>query len=105
MENKVLIGHVHVDSGCVMIGDPCYSLPGQGEKPPVVYQDFLAAMDKADTKDETHAETNAAVFSSTKYGDGSYPVYAVFDGGNRPCRLIIEFDEQEEEEEEDYEED
>lgn len=104
-----LIGHIGVDSGQVMIGDPCYLDDwGAGE--------FTEVMDKPDGKyvprgtfdyngacTATCSEKSVgvlsnrhgsglAVVSATNFGDGQYPVFVERDHHGRPKRLIVDFD-------------
>jgi hypothetical protein len=132
-----LIGFFGVDSGQVIITDPCYikdwkddnddyMFTGpQGEdewgqkvkehqrnkKYPFTYLGSCArTLSKPDGGELTNEYgANLAVVSSTMYGDGTYPVYAVYDidDSRRPRQLMIDFegrfaeDEEEEEDEED----
>ena len=98
-----LVGHVSVDSGQVMIVDPCYVLDGEYDEAP--------EHDPADHKqcqyghpcavtlsDTRHGEVFAkgfgtAVAASSGYGDGNYPVYAVKNEDGRVVELTIYFDE------------
>lgn len=92
-EEKILIGHIGVDSGTIYIGDPCYL---RGEINP---DDISHAIQKAWDNEKFTASLNyklghegAGIVSSTYDGDGTYPIYAVFKNGeNRPLRLIVDF--------------
>ena len=97
------VGNVSVDSGQVMVIDPCYVLDGAHDEAP--------EYDPSDGKvcgyghpcevtlsDKRHGEFMAkgfasAVASSSGYGDGNYPVYAVKNGEGRVVELTIYFDE------------
>ena len=97
------VGHVSVDSGQVMVIDPCYVLDGAHDEAP--------EYDPSDGKvcgyghpcevtlsDKRHGEFMAkgfasAVASSSGYGDGNYPVYAVKNEDGRVVELTIYFDE------------
>ena len=97
-----LVGHVSVDSGQVMIVDPCYVLDGEyGHAPKQVpsarkrcgYGHACAATDS----DRSHGEFFAsgygtAIASGSGYGDGNYPVYAVKNEAGRVVELTIYFD-------------
>lgn len=102
-----LIGNFGVDSGQVIIVDPCYlhdwvdenhdSAPGF---------DFDAEVEKATGKFSYLGACNAtltdagagqlgkrsAVVSSTGYGDGCYPVYATYNTDGRIIKLEVFFD-------------
>lgn len=96
------IGTVCVDSGQVMICDPCY-IDSQWEKVPVFPGDNFTQQ-CADNKDQfnylgaCHASLSEnmagpiglAVAASSGYGDGEYPVYATYEGG-RVKSLTIKF--------------
>jgi|688.fasta_scaffold22546_12 hypothetical protein len=97
------IGVIGVDSGLVWIGDPCYLL--DDERPKSVGKDWSEFCDIINTnKDE---ETSSIPFnydmghkglgvcSSTKWGDGTYPVYGIFEKGEdrgRPNGILIDFE-------------
>lgn len=104
--SEVLIGHVGVDSGQVMIGDPCYLSDWEAN-------DFTGKVDPADNGEFSYAgacnaslsEASAgvlgnglAIAASTAYGDGQYPVYAEVDGSGRIMALRIDFDPADEDE-------
>lgn len=108
-EGWVLVGHVDVDSGLVMVGDPAYIIVEQDERfarpVPAIHDwnSFCHTMDADETfrKQSTfvmkHAKghTGAGVLTRTLNGDGTYPVYARFhevDGLKRPKELRIIFE-------------
>lgn len=105
-EVRELIGYVGVDSGQLIVVDPCYL----GEwtdgdyfpDDPTPQNDYDKAC-KITDKDRGHGmmfNESAAVFR-TGWGDGSYPVYAWRDtNSGRIVRVEIHFDEYEEPEEE-----
>ena len=81
------IGFVGVDSGTLMISDPCYTI---GTKTPE-WNDFCKnhlLKDGADFGSEWNNGTG--VTAATRWGDGSYPVYALFDNkSKRPTPLAM----------------
>jgi phosphodiesterase/alkaline phosphatase D-like protein len=90
------VGNVGVDSGQVMIVDPCY-LDGydpqtneewdlEKNKDKFSYQGICHK-----TLTEKVGQVGLAVASSSGYGDGYYPVYAEFDENERVVRLVIDF--------------
>jgi len=101
MTTKTLIGQVAVDSGQIMIIDPCY-----------INADFVKEFDPATKGNEqSDYEMNydgccnaslsskgygqlegLAIACGTLYGDGVYPVYAEMDSRNRVKTLTIDFD-------------
>lgn len=74
-----LLGRVAVDSGCVLVADPCYLLDEIPE-----FEDYhstsLAAGPGA-----------YAVMVRTFTGDGIYPAYLLRDGYDRPRGLFVDF--------------
>ena len=97
------IGSFGVDSGTVMICDPCYVLgnPSPHIKYPRSFgidwdgEYGFVAMNLID-EDGKHRETSEvygqmAVISGTGYGDGVYPVYARSDENGRIVELRILF--------------
>jgi hypothetical protein len=104
MEGK-LIGHCAVDSGQILLIDPCY-----------VYNDNFKGLDSDPTggdydeccritlRDGAGQTSNLGVVTSTAWGDGSYPVYADMSGG-RVMSVTIVFDQDDEDEDEDDEDD
>ena len=81
-----LIGKVGVDSGTIWIGDPCYIL--SDERPKALGKDWSELGHKTfkDGKCQLPISFNfdmghegLGVMSSTKHGDGVYPVYMVGD--------------------------
>ena len=81
-----LIGKVGVDSGTIWIGDPCYIL--QDERPKTLGKDWSELVDKTFKGGKCHlpmsfnydmGHEGLGVMSSTKHGDGVYPVYMVGD--------------------------
>ena len=110
MSNWKKIGECGVDSGTIMIVDPCYVLPDkETDKPKYTYDEFLKAYLKGverspgeseesfiSRKNEAYSKTLSfgdGVISPTQYGDGCYPVYALYEDkkSNRPSALMIDF--------------
>ena len=121
MAKRVLIGSIGVDSGQVMVVDPCYlsnwkanefdPTVGSPTEPTGTF-DYDGAC-RATCSEAGHGVLDAnpqvgnraggavgmAVASKTMYGDGVYPVYAVYErGSTRPSRIVIEFDDPDEDE-------
>ena len=114
-----LVGYFGVDSGQVMIGDPCYldawrmemeeeggefnaSLP----KPyPYTYNGACSATCSKESAGvlgqiSEHRPEGTAIVTNTGYGDGSYPVFVEREG-NRIMRIIIDFGQLDMDEDED----
>ena len=100
------IGSVAVDSGQIMIIDPCYINndfvkefdAGQlGEFDDTPTQDSYAmnydgCCNATLSKRGYGSLEKLAIACSTLYGDGEYPVYAEFDRNGRVKTLTIDFD-------------
>lgn len=92
--NKLMlkhIGHITVDSGQIMIVDPCYVLDGKTPKEDEeLYQKTsdLTIRDKYGEVTFSGLAGNGVV-STTFDGDGVYPVYAKIDKNGLPEEIII----------------
>jgi len=86
MSTEKLVGHCGVDSGQILIVDPCYVLHDN-------YNDGGPYRQCCDvTLGETPAgEAASGVATATNFGDGSYPVYVTFDSAGRPTEARIVF--------------
>ena len=101
--SRKLVGHVGVDSGQVMICDPCY-IDSHWEKVTwETHEEFLRLMEDnqnyfnylgachASLKSENMAsQFDLGVCSSSGWGDGEYPVYATYQNG-RVKKLEVVF--------------
>lgn len=92
------IGHVGVDSGQIMIVDPCYldkwdSNEGQAWDLELNSGEFSYQGVSGITIEKTFGEVGlgSAVVSSSGYGDGFYPVYAEVDEDGTVMYMIIDF--------------
>lgn len=103
---RTKIGECWVDSGQLMIVDPCYMEKWGGDEfvPSGAELDGEPANRKFSYEgccNVTLGEGRAgqldhgAVVSSTGYGDGSYPVYAYYNDEGRIMRLEVDFGESE----------
>jgi len=98
MAKRELLGNFAVDSGQVMIGDPCYlddfendDYKEDGVKNNYSYSGSCATTTTKQNGGELLANgVSVAVVSTTGMGDGIYPVYAVKEDG-RIKELIIKF--------------
>jgi hypothetical protein len=97
-----VIGYCGVDSGQILLIDPCYvwkdNFTGIGEPTGGNYD----AACRITLSDQQAGEVAGGVVTSTAYGDGSYPVTATY-SGNRIVSITIDFDPQEDEYDEDWE--
>lgn len=97
------VGHVYVDAGLIMVGDPCYTLPDEGSHRDEVAKDwgtFCEALN--DTRKNGNADgvykpfgDGTAVVVSSGYGDGTYPVFVKRDANGRIMKLVIDFGDEE----------
>jgi hypothetical protein len=99
-DDLVLAGAVTVDSGQIMLGDPCYLDEWQSKydkfdeyKNSKGQYSYLGAA-HASLSDEGYGElgTGSAVVVSSGYGDGYYPVYVKLNEDNRISMALIDFD-------------
>lgn len=117
--SRVLIGHCGVDSGQIMLVDPCYVTDNRFEDTPM--GELMNRMDKAKavapegryvnrrnpknhefsyggaceaTVGYGHGQLDGgmAVVTATAHGDGSYPVYAELGRDGNVISVTIEFD-------------
>ena len=98
-----LVGNVSVDSGQVIIVDPCYIMDGEYDEAPVhdpkdhkvaSYGHPCAVTLSDEQVGEFPVKGFAtSVASSSGYGDGNYPVYATKNEDGRVSELTIYFDE------------
>lgn len=112
IEDFQQIGECGVDSGTIMIIDPCYVLQDDDVPSRPSYQDFL---DQADAVRGEHGSFgyiafNLGVIAETLYGDGTYKVFARLNEEGQVCQMLIDFeqvleDEEDETDWDDYEED
>lgn len=101
LEGLTLIGHIAVDSGQAMVGDPCYL---DNWEPWVSEVDnfedhvnkkgqygYLGACNATLTEGFGQLGSADAVVFSTGYGDGIYPVYAKLNGETTVDMVVIDF--------------
>ncbi len=104
--SRTLVGEVWVDSGQVMIVDPCYlgnwedndAFPDDENEENYELPSFrYSGACRATTDKEKHAGQldHGSVASTSGFGDGCYPVYAEYsdegEWGKRVKSLTIEF--------------
>jgi len=98
---RKLVGCVGVDSGQVMICDPCY-IDSSWEKKDWDIKDFKKECEKnqrqfnylgacfATLSEQMAGQFDLGVASSSGYGDGEYPVYVTYQDG-RVKKLEVVF--------------
>ena len=90
MANKKLIGHCPVDSGQIMVVDPCYVLANNNTtdtKLNELYNDIC----EVTLSSERAGEFNLGCATSSGWGDGSYPAYVHYDDSGRVKKLVVDF--------------
>ena len=93
------IGTVFVDSGQIMVGDPCYVLPREDGDTAIegrTYDALLAAYGEDwDRRYLIPFEHGIAAVVSSGYGDGQYTVYVRYENGGewgkRVAQVMIDF--------------
>jgi len=108
---RLLVGSVSVDSGQVLIGDPCYldnwtANDYSAEAVTAGSREYDYAGACAATLSPLRAgelKDNLAVVTSTAWGDGLYPVYLTYDASGRVTKVEIIFDQDEDEYQDDDE--
>ena len=109
-DNYTQVGTFGVDSGTVMIIDPCYVLKddrGDDYSKETEYLRNVMPTCEAPyyggVRPDDYSSDCGMVFS-TLYGDGEYPIYAETNSQGRIVRLIIDFDDHQEDHEDDEDE-
>ncbi len=84
---KVLIGRTGVDSGSIVITDPCYTADGS------TAEQWKAQIRTKDGDSQLLNELGVpvGVWHATRSGYGIYPVYAHYDAEGQITKLSIEF--------------
>lgn len=100
-DGRILMGHVDVDSGQLMVGDPCYLSEWKGhdweQDAPKGEYSYSGACE-ATTSGVAFGELNhamghpgAAIAFGGFGGDGSFPVYAEYDSDGYLSKVTIDF--------------
>lgn len=94
---KKLLGNCGVDSGQLIVVDPCYLSDwkdGKHDKLDNHYGKCCKASLGKDSGDEVLVSgiAGTGVCLATGYGDGNYPVYAEYNKDKRIKKIIIEFE-------------
>ena len=91
---KKLLGHIGVDAGLVMVGDPCYFI---GNEAPIhkklrTWEEACNEVFCKEGEEEPYIIADGlGIAVGTTYGDGEYPVYLEeSEEGKR--RLIVDLD-------------
>ena len=96
MSKKVLVGRCGVDSGQIMITDPCYVIGEEfNDEHYEKVCDITLSEGRAGALPYEKGHEGKAVVASSGIGDGYYPVYATYDEmedwGERITKLEIDF--------------
>jgi len=104
---RTVVGHIAVDAGMCMVGDPCYTIDGELGK--LDWAEFLKLyipFEDKDGKPNMHwaipfpahqpagkmpDKVHRAVIVTTGYGDGLYPVVANINKDGRITSVTIKF--------------
>ena len=89
MGNLRKIGEIPVDSGQMMLVDPCYILADNNTKDERLNKLYESCIDVT-CSDEMAGTIDLGAVCSTGYGDGSYPVYVDVEDG-RISKMVIRF--------------
>lgn len=98
MSEWVSAGTVAVDSGQIMIVDPCYignefdNNQGQAWEPAAYSGQLNYQGVSAISIADTYGQASEAVVTSSGYGDGVYPVEVRLNEDNRVVELRISFE-------------
>lgn len=89
---QIRVGNFLVDSGQVMVIDPCYVFEDDyaPHKPPTG-GDYDAAC-RITLSKKGYGSIKGGFVTSTLHGDGNYPIYAEVDHRGRIIRMVIDFD-------------
>lgn len=104
---KTLIAHIGVDSGQIMIADPCYIKDGfdnefdpetKGQDKQPHYEMNYDGCCNATLSENGYGQlgndftSHLGLACRTAYGDGVYPIYAEYNGDGTIKTLTIDFD-------------
>jgi len=86
------VGEIGVDSGQVVVMDPCY-IDGEFEDTNDLYKRMCNASGEDYQLNYRRGHPGLAVCVPSGYGDGVYPVYAEIGDSGRVMKLVIDFSE------------
>jgi hypothetical protein len=73
------LGVVEVDSGTLLVGDPCYALPDAAKGKPGI--DYAAVTKSLNDENADYLDERPVLLLQNFGGDGTFPVFGEFDGG------------------------
>jgi hypothetical protein len=88
-----LIGHVGVDAGIVVVGDPCYLVAGGAPVDPQwqdVVRQIFDPQNPQRVPGTSAVEIEGTIMTTTPGGDDMYPVYAEVDDDGQILSLRID---------------
>ena len=86
-----LAGHCGVDSGQIMVIDPCYAFQGGTNYEAICKVSLEEVFGEFPLPDNGYSH-DIGVVTSSGWGDGNYPVYVDVNDDNRVVALHIYFD-------------
>ena len=92
-------GKVGVDSGQIMVGDPCYigaDFAGEHDAKPAMNYAGACAASLSPKQCGNFGGGSMAFCTSSGYGDGEYPVYVKYNSDGRVAAIMIRFCEDDE---------
>lgn len=88
-----LIGHVGVDAGIVVVGDPCYLVAGGAPVDPQWQDVVRQVFDQGNPlriEGTSAVQVEGTIMTTTPGGDDLYPVYADVDDSGQILSLRID---------------
>lgn len=92
MASERLIGHVGVDTGIVVVGDPCYLVAGGSRVDPQwqdVVKQIFDPQNPRRIEGTTAVQIEGTIMTTTPAGDDVYPVYAELDDNGQVLSLRV----------------
>jgi hypothetical protein len=83
--DRRLLGHVEVDSGTLLVGDPAYVLPRKDHGAGIGWDEVLAAQGSV-----VRLAQGTVVLLQEFGGDGTFPVVGEYEDGEL-LRVVVEF--------------
>lgn len=97
-----LVGHVGVDSGQILVVDPCYVLDDDFDPDGEPTGGNYDAVCRVTLANPSHGNALGGFATGTLNGDGCYPVFAETNERGAIVRLVIDFDPNTGDDEDDY---
>lgn len=102
LEGLIEVGHVGVDAGLMMVGDPCYVLGDDASHRQTSWAEICRRLGVDQYKRHEAGVyelfgDGTALICSSGYGDGEYPVYITLTSDGRPASITVIFDDPDDE--------